>query len=84
MNKSAALRLHSGRRFAERFGGHLGRATRTEIVAAIRQGRSVPVRRQSHRVSVHDVTLEDGLVVRVVYDRKRHAIVTCLRPEWSA
>lgn len=77
MNKAEAERRHARRRAMERYGIELGPAGRAELVAAIRSGRSRLVVRQSLRVSVHDVPRDGGLV-RVVYDRQRHEIVTFL------
>lgn len=58
----------------------VGPATRARIISAIRDGRSRVVRRQSHRVTIHDVEL-DETVVRVVYDRRRGEVVTFLPVE---
>jgi hypothetical protein len=75
--KATNQRRHAMQRFSERHGLTLDAGLRNRIIKAIRNGRSTPVRRQSHRVSIHDVDL-DGRMVRVVYDRKRGEIVTCL------
>lgn len=56
----------------------LGKSTREEIIAAIRNGRSLIVEKQTNRVTVHDVTLADGKTVRVVYDKHRGELVTFL------
>jgi hypothetical protein len=76
-------RRHAVQRFSERHGLTLDIGLRNQIVKAIRNGGSTPVRRQSHRVSIHDVDV-DGQLVRVVYDRKRGEIVTCLTLPKSA
>jgi len=80
VNKTKAMRRHARVRALERAGIEMGRATRLEIVGAIRAGQSTFVRRQSLRVSVHDVVLADGPKVRVVYDKTRTEIVTVLPP----
>jgi hypothetical protein len=76
--KAKAQRLHARRRAVERYGIEMGRATRQEILASIRGSRSTCVERQSHRVSIHDVVLGDGVTVRVVYDRQSKEIVSFL------
>jgi hypothetical protein len=77
--KADAQRSHARRRMAERYDLNLTPQVRTEIVAAIRSGRSTPVARQSNRVIVHDIAIR-GETVRVVYDRKRAEIITVLPP----
>jgi hypothetical protein len=77
--KDEALRVHSFRRALERYPElDLTDEVRAEIITAIREGKSSPVERQSNRVSVHDVTLKSGHVVRVVYDRQRGRLITFL------
>lgn len=77
-SKKLAERAHARRRAFERYGINVGRATREQIIAQIRSGQSVYVRRSSLRVTVHDVTLSDGFKVRVCYDTQRGEIVTFL------
>jgi hypothetical protein len=62
----------------ERYDIYLTDALRKEIVGKIQEGKSKPVEKQSGRLSVHDVELDEGKVVRVVYDKKRQQIVTFL------
>lgn len=75
--KAKAQRRHARVRAMERYGMELGPATRGRIIDAIRTGRSSMVERQTLRVSVHDVTIDER-IVRVVYDRRRKEIVTFL------
>lgn len=63
---------------ASRYG--LGLVEIAEVRAAIREGRSVVVRKQSNRITVHDVTL-GSRTVRAVYDRRRHEVVTFIPRE---
>jgi hypothetical protein len=85
MSKQKAQRLHARRRALERYGMEVGNGTRQQIINAIRQGRSTHVESQSHRISVHDVTLaHEELTVRVVYDKHRKEIVTFLPQECMA
>jgi hypothetical protein len=79
--KREAQRVHAKRRAAERYGITLNHALHTELIAAIQTGRATFVRRQSHRVSLFDVTLPTGVTARVVYDRHRKALITVLPPE---
>lgn len=77
-SKEDTVRRHARERGRERYGVEMGSNLEAFIVRQITSGRSRPVERQSLRVSVHDVTLEDGQVVRVVYDKERRQIVTFL------
>ncbi len=74
-----AERAHAQRRALERYGLVCGRHTRQVIIAAITGGKGASfVRRSSLRVSIFDVQIEDGPLVRVAYDRKRKELVTFL------
>lgn len=73
LSKAQAQRLHSVRAGAARYG--LGLVEIAEVKAAIREGRSIPIRKQSNRITIHDVEL-GGRTVRAVYDRRRHEVVT--------
>lgn len=48
-------------------------------VAAIKNGKAIFVERQSHRVTVWEIT-QDGTSMRVVYDSTRGTLITCLPP----
>ncbi len=76
------LQKHASRRARERYGFALGAETRRAIIKQIRSGCSTIVVKQSLRVSVHDVVLEDGCAMRVVYDRHRKEVVTVLGADW--
>jgi hypothetical protein len=77
MSKAKAQRKHARVRAMERYGMEVGPATRRRIIAAIQGGSSFVVRKQSLRVTVHDVDLDETRV-RVVYDRQRKELVTFL------
>jgi len=77
-SKKKSERLHARRRARERYGIEVGNHTRRKIIQAIQGGRSKAVRRTSTNKTVHDVTLDDGFTVRVVYDKERKEIVTFL------
>lgn len=77
-SKEDTVRRHARERGRERYGIEMGEHMERLIIGRITSGCSIPVERQSLRVSVHDVTLEDGQHVRVVYDKERRQIVTFL------
>lgn len=81
--KKKALQRHSRLRAAERYDLFIDRDLRGKIVRSIQKHGPYPVkfvRKQSNRVTVWDVTLEDK-TVRAVYDKNRHEIVTVLPPK---
>jgi AraC-like DNA-binding protein len=71
---------HAKRRFQERFGMTLTQNIHEQMISDIRHGRAVFVQKQSNRVSVFDLTVEDT-PVRVVYDKQRRSIATVLDPQ---
>lgn len=88
-SKAWAQRIHSRRRFGQRYGGTLTPELSAIIVRRIRRNLAVLVEKQSNRTSVWDVTLHAhecaeshphlvGRAVRVVYDSKRKNLVTIL------
>ena len=77
--KNYALRVHSFRKGVERYPDlDITDEVRAKIIEAIQAGKSTPVEKQTLRVSIHDVELEPGLIVRVAYDKKRGRIITFL------
>lgn len=73
--------LHAIRQGSARYG--LSLVEIAEVKTVIAEGRSTLVEKQSNRVSVHDVKIGNR-VVRAVYDRRRHEVVTFLpRPASS-
>lgn len=70
------LRKHAIKRGQQRFGNIDARIIK-ELEKAIRAGKSLYVKKQTNRVSVHDITYE-GRVYRCVYDNELHAIRTLL------
>lgn len=75
-SKAKSQRAHARRRLGQRT-ELSGDGVLDAAVAAIRAGKSRPVLRQSHRITVHDVDIGDT-TIRVVYDRKRASIATVL------
>lgn len=78
--KKLAQRKHAKRRANERFGLTLNRHQLADVARQIQSGKSVFVRRQSNRVTVHQVSVGEA-VCQVVYDSARNQIVTFLPPE---
>jgi len=82
--KKDALRVHSFRRAVERYPElDVTDELRAEIVGQIRSNKSTTVEKQSGRVTIHDVTLSSGHVVRVAYDKRRGCIITFLHRDES-
>lgn len=77
MTKAQAQRIHATKRAEERYGMTLTRDMHHQLVKMIQSGKSTVIERQSLRVSVHELMIEDE-PVRVVYDRIRKTIVTFL------
>lgn len=77
MNKKLAQRAHAKKRALERYGITANRRTLREWVETIQAGRATPIRKVSNRVSIFEIE-HAGQPVRVVYDRERKTIVTCL------
>ena len=75
--KLEAERAHCKRRFMERYAIDFNRHMRREFERLIQYCQTHLVRKQSNRVSIHDVIYE-GEVYRVVYDKSRKTIVTVL------
>jgi hypothetical protein len=70
---------HARERFLERYGVVLSRVLRNNIIRDIQGGKYPLVERQSLRVSIFAVTINDKLM-HVVYDRQRKELVTVLYP----
>ena len=79
-NKLEAERIHCKMRFMERYGIEFSRNMRREFERLIQSFQTNLIRKQSNRVSIHDI-LYEGRVFRVVYDRNRKTVVTVLPEE---
>jgi len=77
MTKLQAERAHCKQRFLERYGIEFNRHMRSEFEKLIQTNQTHLIKKQSNRVSIHDVIYE-GEVYRVVYDKNRKTIVTVL------
>jgi len=80
--KERTLKQHARRRASERYGLSLTDQLHTEIVKQIQTSKSQLIEKQSNRISVHDVIVNDE-TIRVVYDRDRKLIVTFLYKDES-
>jgi hypothetical protein len=80
LTKTECEVLHAKRRCLERVGVELSKTLRREIVGKIQSGKLQVVRKQSNRVTVFRHTLNER-EFDIVYDNKRHRIVTFLYPE---
>lgn len=76
-SKRAAQFEHARKRAMTRYGLRLTKHVHDTIVALIHVSGSTLVKRQSNRVSVHDVTLDEE-TYRVAYDCQRKVLVTFL------
>jgi hypothetical protein len=80
MRKAKSQRIHASRRSLERHGVWLTSAVQRDIVRQIQsKTAAVFVERQSLRITVWDVVYNERKF-RVVYDSKRHTLVTVLPP----
>jgi len=82
MSKKTSERMHFKRRMQERFGITLTTSQCKDIVDIIKKGTTKIVRRESLRVFVYEMKIQDKLV-HVVYDKVRKTPVSALLPEWT-
>lgn len=80
-SKAKAQRKHAKRRARERYGLDLTSHDFQMIINAIRKRKSIPIKRQSCRIS-HHMVLYKRRWLRVVYDKNRRQIVTFLPNEF--
>ncbi len=77
-SKAKSQTKHFKRRLRERFGVNVSKHKLKQIIQKIQKGDAVFIRRQSLRTTIWEVEVE-GEVARVVYDAKRHTVVTAMR-----
>jgi hypothetical protein len=80
VNKRQGERRHAKKRLRQRYGINAGSKFLSQMISMIRSQKAVLIRRQSLRVSLYWVTIND-VRYKVVYDRKRKMIVTALPPK---
>jgi len=81
MEKIEALRLHANRRAKERYGITLTDEVYAEIIANIKAKKGGLGKKFSCRLWQVRTSYRSRRIY-VIYDRKREAIVTFLKPEW--
>jgi hypothetical protein len=79
-SKRLSLRRHAQRRAKERYGLLINKRERREIIGMIREEKASFIQRHSLRVSEFSVSYM-GRDVRVLYDKKRHELITFLPPQ---
>ena len=77
LSKKTASQLHARKRMLQRYGIWLSKKLRRKIIAEIQAGKAKWLGRQSLRVTGWQVEVE-GKSVQVLYDSKRHVLVTVL------
>ena len=78
--KKGCQEHHARTRARERYGIHLDENRMQETIRRIQAGEAVLIERQSLRLAVYDVEVQEQLC-RVVYDRERKTLVTFLYRE---
>lgn len=82
--KTKGERIHSTKRFLERFNINLTLEKRERIIRKIQnrhiEKEAILIEKQTNRISLYDVIVENQ-VVRIVYDKIRKEIVTALHPD---
>lgn len=81
-DKTQSQMKHAIRRAHERFDVTIFPHHLFEMVRKIQQGEVGFVRKQSHRISVWEVELPDGIMAQAIYDNQRKMIVTFLPLDW--
>lgn len=77
ISKKKAQQKHVQKRSAQRFGTSLSSEKQEKLIRKIQWGEGRIVKRQSLRVTIHDVEL-DGTIYRCVYDKLRKSLATVL------
>lgn len=80
INKADAQIHHALQRAKERYSINLSIDDYLDLVRQIQAGHAKFVERQSNRITLFEIRIRNFTVV-VVYDKKRHVIVTFLPPE---
>lgn len=79
MNKSLSERIHSKRRFAERFGCGLNRHEYKNVIDNIKD-RKYKLLEKQNRIAIYEGEVK-GNTTKIIYDRTRKEIVTFLTKE---
>jgi hypothetical protein len=78
LTKLQAERRHFKRRIEQRYGLSLNRKDLYNLSEIIARGLAQLVKQESFRVSVYDVPFKNNRIIRIVYDKMRKSVVTCL------
>lgn len=78
--KKQNQRFHARIRAEERYGITYNKYVRAQILKLIADGKTIIIKKQSNRLSIREVTLEEKQIV-FVYDKERKEVVTFLPPE---
>jgi len=76
-DKAITLRRHFKNRLSERYGVQATNEDINKYVQMIQEGRGRIVMKQSRRVSVWDLTINEK-IIRVAYDKNRGELITAL------
>lgn len=75
--KKKCQMIHLKYRWADRVGGSLTQKTYDDILFMIKNYKTKLIHKQSNRVSIHEVKIENK-TIKVVYDKLRSQIVTVI------
>jgi len=78
--KQHTQKKHALRRAKERYGFIINDSLYDQFCAWIRDGKSRLIKKQTHRVSVHEIK-HNGNKIIAVYDKQRKSIATFLPPD---
>ena len=78
--KEICQRAHAIARAKQRFNLELSWVDLIDIKDAIKDGKARFLKKQSNRVSLWELMVK-GNLMKVVYDSKRHTVVTVMYPE---
>lgn len=72
-NKARDIKRHAAKRARQRLG--MGRRDLSKMRKMIQRGQSIPVEKQSNRITVHKLFYDETDII-AVYDKNRNLIVT--------
>ncbi len=76
-SKRACEHLHAKNRAKERYGIDFTRKKHDEVVCIIHSSKFLHTEELTRRVRLYDIML-DGVLVRILFDRKRQQVITFL------
>lgn len=81
-SKAVAEKRHAMRRFAQRFPRELTDDEYNSLIKQIQSGKARFIEKQSNRISIFQVKIEDITAI-AVYDKSRKTIITFLNKEMA-